>query len=92
MARVVTSAASQKSAWLSVLLILILIALLLYGGNRLGALGKGLGEGVKTFKKSLRESEAQPPPKTVRVETLESRPLPEPEKTSELPPPDEEPH
>jgi Sec-independent protein translocase protein TatA len=76
---------------LSIFLSLLLIALLLYGGDRLGALGKGLGEGVRTLKKSLRASDV-PPAKDVSVETLESRPLPETKKSSESPPPDEETH
>jgi len=35
------------------ILIIGLILLLLFGGKRFGALGKGLGEGIRNFKKAL---------------------------------------
>jgi sec-independent protein translocase protein TatA len=35
------------------LLIVLLVILLLFGATRLGDLGKGLGEGVRNFKKGL---------------------------------------
>jgi len=35
------------------IVIIALVILLLFGGNRLGDLGKGLGEGIKNFKKGL---------------------------------------
>ena len=37
-----------------ILLILVVIALL-FGGKKLPELGKGLGDGIKNFKNSLRE-------------------------------------
>jgi sec-independent protein translocase protein TatA len=38
-------------------LVLILLAvILLFGGSKLPALGKGLGESVRSFRKALRES------------------------------------
>jgi sec-independent protein translocase protein TatA len=39
------------------LLIIALIALLLFGAGRLSDIGKGLGEGIKNFKKGLKEDE-----------------------------------
>lgn len=35
------------------LLVIILILLLVFGAGRLGDVGKGLGEGIKNFKKGL---------------------------------------
>jgi sec-independent protein translocase protein TatA len=35
------------------LLILLLVVVLLFGAKRLGDIGKGLGEGIKNFKKGI---------------------------------------
>ena len=35
------------------LLIVLLIAIIIFGGKRLGELGKGLGEGIRNFRKGL---------------------------------------
>jgi sec-independent protein translocase protein TatA len=43
------------------LLLVLLVALLLFGGSRVSALGKGLGEGIRNFKKGLRGDEDTPP-------------------------------
>ena len=37
------------------LLLIALIALLLFGAGRLSDIGRGLGEGIRNFKKGLRE-------------------------------------
>jgi sec-independent protein translocase protein TatA len=39
-------------------LVVIAIALLLFGGSRVGALGKGLGEGIRNFKDAMKDTEA----------------------------------
>ena len=39
------------------LLIILAIALLIFGPSKLGGLGKGLGEGIRNFKASLGEGE-----------------------------------
>ncbi len=39
------------------LLVLALLLLVLFGGSRLPELGRGLGLGIRRFKKSLREDE-----------------------------------
>jgi sec-independent protein translocase protein TatA len=39
------------SPWKIALIVVLL--LLLFGSGRLGALGKGLGEGIRSFKKGL---------------------------------------
>ena len=48
------------------ILIIVAIALLLFGGRRIAEIGKGLGEGIKNFKKGINdppkeEPEALPP-------------------------------
>ena len=37
--------------------IVLVIVLLLFGPNRLAGVGKGLGEGIRSFKKGLAEDE-----------------------------------
>lgn len=42
------------------ILILLGIALLLFGGSRIANIGKGLGEGIKNFKKGIKEGDDEP--------------------------------
>jgi sec-independent protein translocase protein TatA len=42
------------------ILILAVIALLIFGPKRLGELGKGLGEGIKNFKSSVKDGGETP--------------------------------
>lgn len=47
------------------LLVILLVLVLLFGASRLPQLGAGLGEGIKSFRKSFREiqeDEPKPPP------------------------------
>ena len=37
------------------LLVIVFIALLIFGPKKLGELGKGLGEGIRNFKSSMNE-------------------------------------
>ena len=46
------------------LLVILGIALLLFGPKKIGELGKGLGEGIRSFKASLRDPEPVPVEKT----------------------------
>jgi sec-independent protein translocase protein TatA len=39
------------------LLIILAIALLIFGPRKLGELGKGLGEGIRGFKDSMKEND-----------------------------------
>jgi sec-independent protein translocase protein TatA len=39
------------------LLIIVAIALLLFGPSKLADLGKGLGEGIKNFKSAMKDGE-----------------------------------
>ena len=41
------------------LLIIMLILLLIFGYKRIGQLGKGLGEGIRNFKESVRSPEGE---------------------------------
>jgi len=44
------------------LLILLAIALLIFGPGKLADFGKGLGEGIRNFKGALKDGEAPPTP------------------------------
>ncbi|HEY6768284.1 MAG TPA: twin-arginine translocase TatA/TatE family subunit [Candidatus Sulfotelmatobacter sp.] len=46
------------------ILLIIGIALLVFGTSKFSALGKGLGEGIRNFKSSMKEGEAPKPEKT----------------------------
>ena len=54
--------------------IVLVIVLLLFGPGRLAGVGKGLGEGIRSFKKGLNEDEEHPP---VAKTPEESKQLPE---------------
>ena len=43
------------------LLVVLIVAMLLFGAGRVSEMGKGLGEGIKNFKKGLREDEDEEP-------------------------------
>jgi len=42
------------------LLVILLVALLLFGGKKIPELAKGLGEGIRNFKDSLKTPEEPP--------------------------------
>jgi sec-independent protein translocase protein TatA len=42
---------------ISELLVIMLVCLLLFGANRLPEIGKCLGEGIREFKKSMRDAQ-----------------------------------
>jgi sec-independent protein translocase protein TatA len=42
------------------LLVILGIALLIFGPSKLADLGKGLGEGIKNFKSAVKDGEATP--------------------------------
>jgi sec-independent protein translocase protein TatA len=46
------------------LLLIVAIALLLFGPQKFASLGKGLGEGIRNFKASMKEGEAKKEEKT----------------------------
>jgi sec-independent protein translocase protein TatA len=43
------------------LLIILLVFMVLFGGKKLADVGKGLGEGIRNFKSSLKGDENPPP-------------------------------
>lgn len=43
------------------LVLIVAVALLLFGAGRISEIGKGLGEGIRNFKKGLRDDEEEPP-------------------------------
>ncbi len=49
------------------LLLILLIIVLIFGASRLPELGRGLGEGIRNFKKSLKEDQEE---KGVRNEKI----------------------
>jgi sec-independent protein translocase protein TatA len=42
------------------LLVILVIVVLVFGVNKIPQLGKGLGEGIRNFKSSLKEAQAEP--------------------------------
>jgi sec-independent protein translocase protein TatA len=52
------------------LLVVALVVMLLFGGNRLADLGKGLGSGLRNFKQGLADDEA--PSKARSESTVEA--------------------
>jgi sec-independent protein translocase protein TatA len=58
-------------------LIVIVVVLLLFGPGRLAGVGKGLGEGIRSFKKGLNEDaegDDKDPNKQLSDKTAESKP------------------
>ena len=53
------------------LLIIALIALLVFGASRISDIGKGLGEGIKNFKKGLKDEPEPGEPKQLDVKATE---------------------
>ena len=43
------------------ILLIVGVALLLFGAGRIADIGKGLGEGIKNFKKGIKDDTDQPP-------------------------------
>jgi sec-independent protein translocase protein TatA len=55
-------------------LLVIVIAFLLFGTNKLGAVGKGLAEGIRNFKAGMKdpEPEKKEPPKEEEIKNEEA--------------------
>jgi len=43
------------------LLIILLIVIIIFGASKLPQLGKGMGEGIRNFKKGLKADDSNPP-------------------------------
>ena len=41
--------------------LIVVVALVLFGGGRIASLGKGLGQGIKNFKSGLKDDDAPAP-------------------------------
>ncbi|MBV8906318.1 MAG: twin-arginine translocase TatA/TatE family subunit [Acidobacteriia bacterium] len=50
--------------------IIAILGVLLFGGKKIGDLGKGLGEGIRNFKSALKGDE---PPVEVKKEEVEAK-------------------
>ena len=49
------------------IIVILVVFLLLFGAGRVAELGKGLGEGIKNFKKGLRDNEDAPDASKITV-------------------------
>ena len=63
-------------------LLVIIVLLLVFGPTRLAGAGKGLGEGIRAFKKGLSEDEEGPKEEAKKPEAVEPKSL---EKAPEKP-------
>jgi len=53
-------------------LVVLVIALIVFGGKRISDLGTGLGKGIRNFKKSM-EGEEEPVPKKLEDKSVEKK-------------------
>ena len=53
-------------------LLVIAIALLLFGTTKFAAVGKGLGEGIRNFKSAMKESDEEKKEKEAKAEEKKS--------------------
>ena len=44
------------------LLLILLVILIIFGAGRLPEIGEGLGKGIKSFKKAIKDEQSQLPP------------------------------
>ena len=58
------------------LLVVLIIAMLLFGAGRVADIGKGLGEGIRNFKKGMSGDDDETPPGDDKIKAVD----PEPEK------------
>lgn len=49
------------------LVVILVIVILIFGVNKIPQLGKGLGEGIRNFKSSLKSGQEEPPNKNEKV-------------------------
>lgn len=68
---------------MSALLVLVVVLLLLSGGNGLAKLGRSLGRGVRAFRETMQDSDTEPvQPKRIAVEPVPPKLLPAKGQTS----------
>jgi len=51
------------------LIVILVIVILIFGVNKIPQLGKGLGEGIRNFKSSLKAGQEEPQAKSEKSET-----------------------
>jgi sec-independent protein translocase protein TatA len=50
----------MKSIGLPELIVILLVALVLFGGKKIGDIGKGLGDGIRNFKTAIKGEDEKP--------------------------------
>jgi len=50
----------MRSIGLPELVIILLVALVLFGGKKIGDIGKGLGDGIRNFKTAIKGDDEKP--------------------------------
>ena len=53
------------------ILLIAVVALVLFGGKKIPELAKGLGEGIRNFKQSVKEEDKKPEDKTTEAKKTE---------------------
>ena len=53
------------------LAIVLVVALLLFGGSRLAGIGKGVGRSIREFKEEVKSSDSQAKPEVVDAEIVQ---------------------
>ena len=55
------------------LLVIVLIVLILFGGKKIPELAKGLGSGIKNFKKAVREDDNEEVATASKIDEIEKK-------------------
>ena len=50
----------MRSIGLPELIVILLVALVLFGGKKIGDIGKGLGDGIRNFKDAMKGGDEKP--------------------------------
>lgn len=55
------------------LVVILVIVVLLFGARRLPEIGSGIGEGIRNFKKSMKEDKSEKGEKSDKVDKIEPK-------------------
>ncbi len=55
------------------LVVILVIVVLLFGARRLPEIGAGIGEGIRNFKKSMKDDKAEKGEKTDKIDKVEPK-------------------